>query len=57
MRVGYWLVKSLVYVLIKIFWGLKVTGRELVPKSGPVIIASNHISFLDQVFQISSSDL
>lgn len=27
-----------------------VTGRELVPKSGPVIVASNHISMLDAVF-------
>lgn len=47
MRLGYWLVKLLVYGLIKTFWGLKVTGTEMVPKTGPVIIASNHISFLD----------
>lgn len=47
MRLGYWLVKSLVYGLIKLFWDLKVTGIEMVPKRGPVIIASNHISFLD----------
>lgn len=47
MRLGYWLVKTLAYVIIKIFWGLKVTGKEQVPQSGPVVIASNHISFLD----------
>ncbi|MEV5651817.1 lysophospholipid acyltransferase family protein [Nocardia sp. NPDC052254] len=27
-----------------------VIGRELVPRSGPVIVASNHISMLDAVF-------
>ncbi len=47
MRFGYWLVHRFVYFLIKIIWGLKVRGRKNVPVEGPVIIASNHISFLD----------
>ncbi|MFB7724638.1 lysophospholipid acyltransferase family protein [Nocardia sp. NPDC056100] len=32
------------------FVRVTVIGRELVPKTGPVIIASNHISMLDAVF-------
>jgi len=28
-------------------FGLKVTGKELVPRSGAVIIASNHVSYSD----------
>ncbi|MFF2556737.1 lysophospholipid acyltransferase family protein [Nocardia sp. NPDC058058] len=32
------------------FVRVNVIGRELVPKTGPVIIASNHISMLDAVF-------
>ncbi|MEU6565290.1 lysophospholipid acyltransferase family protein [Nocardia nova] len=32
------------------FVHVTVVGRELVPKSGPVIVASNHISMLDAVF-------
>ncbi|MEV6773632.1 lysophospholipid acyltransferase family protein [Nocardia sp. NPDC051030] len=32
------------------FVRVTVVGRELVPKTGPVIIASNHISMLDAVF-------
>lgn len=28
-------------------WGLKVTGLELVPRSGPVIFAGNHTSMID----------
>ena len=30
-----------------IFGGMKVTGRENIPKSGPVILAPNHISHAD----------
>lgn len=32
------------------FVHVTVIGRELVPKTGPVIVASNHISMLDAVF-------
>ncbi|MFF0494890.1 lysophospholipid acyltransferase family protein [Nocardia aobensis] len=32
------------------FVHVTVVGRELVPKAGPVIVASNHISMLDAVF-------
>ncbi|WP_245717553.1 lysophospholipid acyltransferase family protein [Nocardia jejuensis] len=32
------------------FVRVSVVGRELVPGSGPVIVASNHISMLDAVF-------
>lgn len=47
MRLGYWLVHRFVYWLIKLLWGLKVVGRDHLPKTGPVIVASNHISFID----------
>ncbi len=35
------------FVLFKIFFGYRIIGRENVPKTGPVILASNHASFLD----------
>jgi 1-acyl-sn-glycerol-3-phosphate acyltransferase len=28
-------------------WGLKITGLELIPRSGPLIVAFNHSSLLD----------
>ncbi len=31
----------------RVVWGFRVTGREHIPESGPVIIASNHISNWD----------
>jgi 1-acyl-sn-glycerol-3-phosphate acyltransferase len=43
----YELTRVLILPPAKLFWGLKVTGREHIPKSGPVIIAPNHKSMYD----------
>jgi 1-acyl-sn-glycerol-3-phosphate acyltransferase len=40
------------FVIRPIFWMLfrpRVSGREHVPSSGPVILASNHLSFIDSI--------
>ena len=40
------------FVIRPIFWVLfrpRVSGREHVPSSGPVILASNHLSFIDSI--------
>src|SRR3954465_9444587 len=40
------------FVIRPIFWLLfrpHVTGREHVPLTGPVILASNHLSFIDSI--------
>jgi len=42
-RVG-WL---LLNFLERLLFGFRVTGRELVPRSGAVIIASNHVAYAD----------
>ncbi|MBU6079527.1 lysophospholipid acyltransferase family protein [Allobacillus halotolerans] len=39
--------KFLVSVLFKILFKIKVIGKENIPKNGPVIICSNHISNYD----------
>jgi 1-acyl-sn-glycerol-3-phosphate acyltransferase len=33
--------------VLRVLYGLKARGREHIPRSGPVIIASNHLSYLD----------
>ncbi|MET1044759.1 MAG: lysophospholipid acyltransferase family protein [Microbacteriaceae bacterium] len=47
----YWFMKNLVVgpILLTTFrpW---ITGADNIPKSGPVIFASNHLSFIDSVF-------
>jgi 1-acyl-sn-glycerol-3-phosphate acyltransferase len=47
MRLGYWLVKTLALVTFRLLYGLEVTGRENIPRSGKVVFASNHRSNFD----------
>ncbi len=47
MRFSYRLAKLFIQLVLKVFWGLKVSGARNLPRTGPVIIASNHISFID----------
>jgi len=45
----YYIVKAIGWLLLKIFWRMEVIGTENVPERGGVIIASNHVSYLDPV--------
>ena len=44
------IVRAILVPLLRIAFGMRVTGREHVPKDGPVIIAPNHKSFWDAFF-------
>jgi 1-acyl-sn-glycerol-3-phosphate acyltransferase len=46
----YWVIKLVLTPVLRICCRIKVEGREHVPGSGPVILASNHRSFLDSIF-------
>jgi 1-acyl-sn-glycerol-3-phosphate acyltransferase len=48
-RVLYGVLHTVVPPLAKALWRPTVTGLEHVPPSGPVILASNHLSFADSV--------
>jgi 1-acyl-sn-glycerol-3-phosphate acyltransferase len=39
--------RFIIRIFAKIFLGFEVRGRELIPKNSGVVVASNHISFLD----------
>jgi len=41
------LIRFLVWILIKAIYRVRVTGLENIPEDGPVIVASNHVSFVD----------
>jgi len=43
-------VKYFVTPFVRVFVRVRVEGREHVPRRGPVILASNHRSFLDSIF-------
>ncbi|MEV4282861.1 lysophospholipid acyltransferase family protein [Actinoplanes xinjiangensis] len=47
----YWLLKLVVLgPVLKLVFRPKVEGLEYVPRSGPVILACNHLSFSDSIF-------
>ncbi|MEA2251275.1 MAG: glycerol-3-phosphate dehydrogenase, partial [Solirubrobacteraceae bacterium] len=43
----YWIVRAILQPFFHVYWRLSRIGREHIPASGPVILASNHRSFLD----------
>jgi 1-acyl-sn-glycerol-3-phosphate acyltransferase len=45
--VWYALAKFILWLFFRLGFGLEVSGQEHVPKRGPCILASNHVSFLD----------
>lgn len=46
---AYRLVKLVLAGLFKVLWRPRVTGLENIPATGPVILASNHLSFVDSM--------
>lgn len=47
----YWFLKYLVVgPVLHLFFGIKVRGLQNLPKQGPVIVASNHLSAIDSFF-------
>lgn len=45
----YRLFRAILVLLCKIFFRLEVQGKELIPKKGGFVLASNHASFLDPI--------
>ena len=46
---GYALARWVVGLVFRVFWRPTIVGRERIPPRGAVIIASNHLSFVDSV--------
>ncbi len=43
----YYIARAICWLLLKIFWRMEIIGIENLPESGGLIIASNHVSYLD----------
>jgi 1-acyl-sn-glycerol-3-phosphate acyltransferase len=48
--VTYWVLKAVLTPLLRLLFKVKVDGVEHVTADGPVILASNHLSFSDSIF-------
>jgi 1-acyl-sn-glycerol-3-phosphate acyltransferase len=46
----YWVIKGVATPVVRAGCRVRIEGREHVPERGPVILASNHRSFLDSIF-------
>ena len=47
---AYWVLRVLLTPLLRFFYRVRVEGLEEVPRDGPAILASNHLSFCDSIF-------
>lgn len=47
---AYWVVKAILTPILRFLYRVRVEGAEHVPDTGPVILASNHLSFSDSIF-------
>ncbi|MGB8657606.1 MAG: lysophospholipid acyltransferase family protein [Candidatus Zixiibacteriota bacterium] len=50
MRTYYYTTCLFIRLILKVFWRYKRIGAEHVPKTGGVIIASNHVAYVDPPF-------
>jgi 1-acyl-sn-glycerol-3-phosphate acyltransferase len=47
---AYWAVKIILTPILRIVFRVRTEGTQHVPRRGPVILASNHQSFIDSIF-------
>lgn len=43
----YRFLKAIIYIILKVFYRFEVIGSENIPEEGGVIVAPNHVSYLD----------
>jgi 1-acyl-sn-glycerol-3-phosphate acyltransferase len=47
---AYWVLKIIMTPVLRVLFRVRTEGTQRVPRKGPVILASNHQSFIDSVF-------
>ncbi len=47
---AYWVVKAVLWPLLRVLFRVRVEGREHIPTTGAAVVAANHQSFCDSLF-------
>jgi 1-acyl-sn-glycerol-3-phosphate acyltransferase len=47
---AYWVVKMVMTPILRVLFRVRTEGTDHIPANGPVILASNHRSFIDSIF-------
>ena len=50
----YWIARNIISRIVGMIYIAEISGRENLPRTGPFIVAPNHISYLDFMFVIAS---
>ena len=45
----YWVSRRVLLTVFRLLWRPSIDGRERIPSSGLLIVASNHVSFIDSI--------
>jgi len=45
----YYVARAICWLLVKIFWRVEIKGIDNIPKNGGLVLASNHVSYLDPI--------
>ncbi len=45
-----WLIQPLIRLVLAPRYGLRVRGKENIPRTGPAVLASNHVTWIDGLF-------
>lgn len=48
-------IRFIAWLLIKVTYRLRITGKHHIPESGPAVLVANHVSFADAVILMGSS--
>jgi 1-acyl-sn-glycerol-3-phosphate acyltransferase len=46
----YWVIKAILTPILRLFYRVRIEGRDGLPRRGAVILAANHRSFMDSLF-------
>ncbi|HEY2154176.1 MAG TPA: 1-acyl-sn-glycerol-3-phosphate acyltransferase [Isosphaeraceae bacterium] len=50
-----WLIRPIVRLVLSLRYGIRVRGRENIPRSGPAVVVSNHVTWIDGLFLCASA--